>query len=384
MIVQEPASEPPGLEPVLRSHRVAIGGYTLTNKGLVRTSRTEIDVVGARTEVAELAGVAQPDLLLINDDDLTFAKTRLDERSLRTAVEHIGDLTNSLPRALIWGAAWDMTRDAEMSTGDFLTLALSGLPSESDVGVVQQVIRQVKAAIDMYAQPDHRAGYLTRLADALLALAEAAEPGSDHQLAFVRGWLGAATSSEHLSKLTSLLDGTEVLKGLTVDADMRWTMLQRLIATGAVGPEAIDDEAQRDHTATGQRQAAYARAAVPTAEAKEAAWSAIMTPDALPNALLEATVGGFVQPDQRELQAAFTDRYFEALPVVWATRTNEIAQTVVQGLYPALIVDTDTVERTDAFLSANGDLAFGARRLVTEGADGVRRALRARAADLGS
>ena len=384
VIVQEPASEPPGLEPVLRSHRVAIGGYTLTNKGLVRTSRTEIDVVGARTEVAELAGVAQPDLLLINDDDLTFAKTRLDERSLRTAVEHIGDLTNSLPRALIWGAAWDMTRDAEMSTGDFLTLALSGLPSESDVGVVQQVIRQVKAAIDMYAQPDHRAGYLTRLADALLALAEAAEPGSDHQLAFVRGWLGAATSSEHLSKLTSLLDGTEVLKGLTVDADMRWTMLQRLIATGAVGPEAIDDEAQRDHTATGQRQAAYARAAVPTAEAKEAAWSAIMTPDALPNALLEATVGGFVQPDQRELQAAFTDRYFEALPVVWATRTNEIAQTVVQGLYPALIVDTDTVERTDAFLSANGDLAFGARRLVTEGADGVRRALRARAADLGS
>ena len=334
--------------------------------------------------MAELAGVAQPDLLLINDDDLTFAKTRLDERSLRTAVEHIGDLTNSLPRALIWGAAWDMTRDAEMSTGDFLTLALSGLPSESDVGVVQQVIRQVKAAIDMYAQPDHRAGYLTRLADALLALAEAAEPGSDHQLAFVRGWLGAATSSEHLSKLTSLLDGTEVLKGLTVDADMRWTMLQRLIATGAVGPEAIDDEAQRDHTATGQRQAAYARAAVPTAEAKEAAWSAIMTPDALPNALLEATVGGFVQPDQRELQAAFTDRYFEALPVVWATRTNEIAQTVVQGLYPALIVDTDTVERTDAFLSANGDLAFGARRLVTEGADGVRRALRARAADLGS
>jgi len=103
VIVQEPPSEPPGLEPVLRSHRVAIGAYTLTGGSVVRTARVEIDVVGARTEVSELAGLTQPDLLLLNDDDLTFAKTRLDERSLRTAIAHIGDLTDSLPRALIWG-----------------------------------------------------------------------------------------------------------------------------------------------------------------------------------------------------------------------------------------------------------------------------------------
>ena len=380
-VIQEPATEPPGLDPVLRSHRVAIGCYSLTAEGLVRTRRVEIDVVGERTDVTDLVGVDQPDLLLINDDDLTFAKTRLDDRSLRTAVEHLGDLTASLPRALIWGAAWDMTRDAEMSTGDFLRLALSGLPSEGDVGVVQQVLRQVKAAIDMYAQPDHRDDYLSRLTDALHELAESAVPGSDHQLAFVRGWISAARTPQHLERLAALLHGDAVLDGLTVDADLRWTMLQRLVATGAVGADAIDEESLRDRTATGQRQAAYARAAIPTSEAKEAAWAAIMTPDALPNALLEATVGGFAQADQRDLQAAFTDRYFEAIPTVWTTRTHEIAQTVVQGLYPALLVEADTVSRTEAFLSENDQLAFGARRLVTEGADGVQRALRAREAD---
>ena len=381
VIVQEPPSEPPGLDPVLRSHRVAIGAYTLTGGSLVRTARVEIDVVGARTEVSELAGLTQPDLLLLNDDDLTFAKTRLDERSLRTAIAHIGDLTDSLPRALIWGSVWDMTRDAEMSTGAFLTLAIAGLQHEGDVGVVQQVLRQVKASLDMYARPDNRAGYLSRLADALRSLAQADAPGSDHQLAFVRGWIASASTPDHLGQLGDLLDGKDVLHGLVVDADLRWSMLQRLVATGNRDTDAIDAESRRDHTATGQRQAAFARASIPTIEAKEIAWTAMMTPDALPNSLLEATLGGFVNADQRALQAQFTERYFDAVPGVWAGRTSEVAQSIVQGLYPALLVDAATVERTERFLDENPSLSFGARRLVAEGADGVSRALRARLAD---
>jgi len=275
-----------------------------------------------------------------------------------------------------------MPRDAEMSTGDFLSLALAGLPHESDVGVVQQVLRQVKASVDMYAAPENRDGYLLRLADSMRALSVAAEPGSDHQLAFVRGWVAAASTPEHLAAVGAILDGTETLPGLTVDADLRWTLLQRLVVRGARSRADIDAEAERDRTATGQRQAAFARAGLPTPEAKELAWTAVMTPDALPNALLEATVLGFVNADQRDLQAAFTERYFEAVPQVWQSRTSEMAQTIVTGLYPALLVDPATVDRTEQFLSDNAELAYGARRLVAEGADGVRRALRARAADL--
>ena len=83
----------------------------------------------------------------------------------------------------------------------------------------------------------------------------------------------------------------------------------------------------------------------------------------------------------RELQQAFVERYFQSVPQIWEERTSDSAQTIVQGLYPALLIDQTTVDRTDAFLAENSDLAFGARRLVAEGADGVRRALRARAAD---
>ena len=142
-ILQEPPTSPEGIEPILRSHRMAIGLYDLNDGVLTRRERIELDVVGARTEVPQLIGTRQPDLVLLNDDDLTFTKIRLDERSWATAVDHLGQIDDSLARALVWGAAWDMTRDAEVSTGDYLSLVLSGVGVESDIGVVQVILRQL-------------------------------------------------------------------------------------------------------------------------------------------------------------------------------------------------------------------------------------------------
>ncbi|MDO8309634.1 MAG: aminopeptidase N [Actinomycetota bacterium] len=378
-IEQEPPSSPEGVAATLRSHRIALGLYDLGTEGLVLRERIELDVIGARTEVAQLAGVAQPDLLLVNDGDLTFAKVRLDTRSWLTATEHLGDLNDPLARALIWGAAWDMTRDAEASTGDFLRLVLSGIGRESDVGVVQGVLRQLRLAIDQFAAPENRTGYLSRLADATRALAEAAAPGSDHQLAFARAFVGAATDGAQLDAVAALLDGSLVWEGLAIDTDLRWFLLQRLAATGRAEVDAIERELDSDDTATGRRQAALARAARPTAEAKELAWADIVDRTDLPNAILEATIGGFVQGDQLDLLRPYRSRYFESLPRVWQERTTEMAQDITVGMYPMLLVDDETIAATDAYLS--GELNAGQRRLIGEGRDGVLRAMRARARD---
>ena len=346
---------------------------------LIRRERLEIDVTGARTDVPQLTGIRQPDLLLVNDDDLTFAKIRLDERSWATATEHLGDLVDPLPRALVWGAAWDMTRDAEASTGDFLRLVLSGIGRETDIGVVQGVLRQLKSAIDQFAAPENRPAYLDRLAEAARTHAQAAEPGSDHQLAFTRAFVSAAASEAQLDVVAGLLDGSVVWPGLAVDTDLRWFLLQRLVAHGRFEDDRIQLELDSDDTATGRRQAAVARAARPTAVAKELAWAEIVDRTDLPNAIMDATIGGFVQPDQVDLLRAYRDRYFEVLPRVWAERTMEMAQSITMGLYPMLLVDDETVAATDACLA--GDLNSAARRLVGEGRDGVLRAMRARAKD---
>lgn len=129
-----------------------------------------------------------------------------------------------------------------------------------------------------------------------------------------------------------------------------------------------------------ERHAATARAARPTPEAKAEAWSQVVESDKLPNALQEAVIAGFVQTDQRDLLAAYTDKYFEVVKEIWESRSHEIAQQIAVGLYPAVQVSTDTLHRTDTWLTAAEPNA-ALRRLVSESRSGIERALRAQAAD---
>jgi len=372
--------EAPEQWPTLRSHRVAVGLYDLVDGVLRRTSRVELDVVGATTEVPELVGRPQPDLVLVNDDDLAYAKIRLDERSLTTLVAHVADFEESLPRALCWSAAWDMTRDAELPARDYVALVLSGVRAETDIGVVQSLLRQVSAALTQFADPAWAPTGRAQLAAVAQEALQAAEPGSDLQLVWARALASTATSAEHVALLRGLLDGSGTVAGLAVDADLRWHLLVRLVVLGEAGLPEIEAEQQRDATAAGERHAAAARAARPTAEAKADAWHAAVEDDDLPNAVQSAVIGGFAQPEQLALLESWVEPYFDVLDRVWRTRTAEMAQSVVVGLYPALLVSRALVERTDAYLGG-ADVPPALRRLLLEGRDGVVRALRARKRD---
>lgn len=381
-VLQEAPELPAGAkgEPTLRPHRIAIGCYDLQDGRLVRTSRIELDIDGARTEVSFPQGTPRPAVFLLNDDDLSYAKVRLDEESLKTVTAHIGDFTESLPRALCWASAWDMTRDGELATRDYLALVLSGIGKESDIGVVQSLHRQVKLAVDLYADPAWRDQGLATWTEAALEHLRAAEPGSDHQLAWARAFAATARTEGQLTYLSALLDGSAELKGLAVDTELRWAFLERLVATGVAGEPAIAAELERDKTAAGERHAATARAARPTAEAKAGAWASVVEGDSLPNAVQEAMIGGFVQIDQRELLAPYTAKYFAAVKEVWGTRSHEIAQQIAVGLYPSLQVSEETLAATDAWL-ASAEPNAALRRLVSESRAGVERALKAQAAD---
>ncbi|GAA3229480.1 aminopeptidase N [Actinocorallia longicatena] len=365
--------------PTLRSHRVAIGLYDRTAEGLVRRKRVELDVVGARTEVGELVGERRPDLVLVNDDDLTYAKIRLDENSLQTLVSSIGEIRESLPRALAWSAAWDMTRDAELATRDYVKLLLSGIAGVTDISVTQTLLRQGRLAITQYADPAWRAEGLSLLADALHDLARGAEAGSDLQLNYVQAFAGSATSDAHLGYVRALLDGTEVLDGLQVDTDLRWGLLRRLVVNGKAGEAEIRAEHERDATAAGERHAAALTAAIPTAEAKEAAWQRIIG-GKLPNAVFRATIGGFVEPDQADLLKPYGEKYFQEVGRIWKEWSSDMSQTFAEVAYPFLNISQETIDRTERYI-ADEKPPSALLRLLSEGRDGVRRALRAREKD---
>lgn len=379
-IVQEPPQIPPGLPQILRNHRIGIGLYSLVENGLEKTAELEVDIEGASTPVPQLTGVKQPDLLLLNDGDLTFAKIRLDEKSLSTVSNHIAQLEDALARTLIWGAAWDMTRDAEISVSRFVELVTSGITKEPDIAVVQTLVRQTELAIEQFAAPEHRIGYRTKLADLMWQGAEHADAGSDHQLAFLRAFVALAVTDQQLDYVSELLDGDRRLPGMTIDTELRWLMVLSLATAGRDADLRIETELERDATATGRRRAATARAARPTPEAKASAWNDMVIRQELPNAVLEATIAGFAQSGQEDLLAEFADRYFETVPQIWQQRTPETAATLTASLYPYLLVEPKTVAAADRLL-ANDSLHPSARRLVSEGRDSTLRAMRAQKLD---
>ncbi|NKX56155.1 aminopeptidase N [Arthrobacter mobilis] len=368
--------------PTLRRHRLAVGFYNLDAEGkLVRTHRTELDVDGERTEVPELAGLPRPALVLLNDDDLAYAKIRLDEHSLATSKTHLKDFAESLPRTLVWTSAWDATRDGETPARAYVELVLNNIAYETDSSVVMVLLRQLATTLTYYVRPEDRERLSTAAADRLWELSDQAPAGSDPQLQFVKAFAGLARTGGQLDIVAGLLSGERILEGLTVDADLRWELLTSLVAGGRAGQAEIDAELGRDATATGQRAAALAKAAIPTAEAKAAAWDAVVVAGDLPNATQQSVITGFNRVHEPSLLEPYADKYFAAVREVWATRTHEIAQQIVVGLYPSRLTTQETVERTDRFLDGLGDAVPALRRLVLENRDGVVRALKAQAAD---
>ena len=366
--------------PTLRSHRIAIGLYDRVGARLVRRDRLELDVVGARTAVPALVGVPAPDLLLLNDDDLTWAKIRLDQRSLRTALDGwLCRIDDPLPRALLWAATWDMVRDAELAPGDYLALVFESVAPEREISLVQDILNRARQAIDVYGRPDARDKRLAALAARCLELLDEAEAGGDLQLAYARAYAGAVARPADVERVSGWLDGAGVPEGLAVDTELRWLIVRRLAAIGAIGEAEIAAEHARDQTSSGAEWAAVARASLPTQAAKAEAWEAIFADGSLSNNLVRAAIRGFWQPDQGALWAPYAARYFAVLADVWRTRTPVMAEEITEGMFPAVAVSADTVRLADDALA--GDRAPGQRRLLVEGRADLERALRARAAD---
>jgi aminopeptidase N len=336
--------------PVLRPHRLAVGLYRRTDAGLVRTERFEVDIDGPRTELAELVGATQPDLVLLNDDDLTYAKIRLDERSRATLVESIDQLSESLPRALAWGATWDMTRDAEMPASQYVGIVLKGIRAETDLTGVRSLLGQATTAINNYAVPENRAALRAQYEDALADLLAGAAAGSDHQLAFARAYIGGVFSGAGADRLAGWLDGNGLPDGLVVDTDLRWTLIIALARLGRLDGDAIDDELTRDSTITGQERAAQARAARPTAEAKEAAWRIAVESEDTPNETQFRTILGFQQPGQEELLRPYVGKYLSAAKDVYTRLGSSMGENVLVYLSPRNLAETSTLDALTGWL----------------------------------
>ncbi|NCW76040.1 MAG: aminopeptidase N [Actinobacteria bacterium] len=378
-IKQEPPLIPAG-STEKRPHRMAVGLYDLKGDVLSRRTSVELDVAGELTSVDKLKGEKVADLLLINDKDLSYAKIRFDQRSIETLKSHLGKLNDNLSRALCWSAAWDMLRDAEISSSDFIDIAIAGLPGEDDITTVTALGNQLSSAIEVYAAPKNRDSLREKIATVMGDLLERAKPGSDFQLQFARFFASLAHTQAQGAKIRELLDGK--LNGLTIDADLRWHLLICLVERGLAGVSEIDAELQRDNTLTGQLARERCLAAQPNLEAKEKAFKTATENFEISNWMRLSAIQGFARPLHRDFHAKFIDRYFGLILDIYNTKSYEDSSNIIDLLFPSYVVSNETLAKTDAWLTSTGKDAHPTlRRHVLEAKDSLVRALKVQAVD---
>ncbi|WP_406305615.1 aminopeptidase N [Streptomyces sp. NBC_00885] len=361
-----------------RPHRIAVGAYDndpVHTGRLVLRDRLELDIPqnGSGPHPGR-----RPALVLLNDGDASYAKVRLDATSWDTAVRSLSGIPDPLTRTVVWNAARDMVRDGELVPAAYLEAARAHLPRETDLAVVQGVLAFAATQLaDRYLPADERPAALGAIRGICRDLLRRTEDGSEPglRLTAVRHFIDAAAQPETLQEWIG--DGS-VPGGPELDPELRWRILYRLAVLGASDEAAIAAELHRDPSATGQEGAARCRAALPTAEAKTAAWQRLFTDNLLSNYLFSATAQGFWQPEQADLVREYVARYYPDSVALAARRGPAIAEAAGRYAFPLHAVDEESLTLGEECLR-NTDMIPALRRKLVDQLDDLRRALSVRA-----
>lgn len=286
-------------------------------------------------------------------------------------------IPDALTRAVIWNALRDMVRDGDLAPADYLEIAHAHLVDETELALVQGVLGFARTQIaDRYVTDEARPAALATICEIARALLRRTEDGEAPglRLTAVRAFIDSATTPD---KIASWLDEGTVHGGPELDPELRWRILARLAVLGAADEPTIAAERERDPSATGQEGAARCRAALPTAEAKAAAWSALFDTDDLSNYLFTATAQGFWQPEQAELVREYVPRFYPAAIALGARRGAAMAEAAGRHAFPSYAIDPESLALGEHHLTSDPMVPALHRKLVDQ-LDDLRRALKAR------
>jgi aminopeptidase N len=373
------AQTAPKTQPVLRPHRIRLGRFDWSGQELVRVGGVELDIEGPQTEVAELVGTPQPALLLPNDGDLTYAKIRLDQLSLATAEHHLSSVTDDLARALIWDLSWDMVRDLELPAHRFSRMVARHIAKEADTTLVSSVLANFRTATRRYGAPRRGLGLEEGLATEAWQAMSRCEPGSNDQTVWLRAFVGLAASDAQVLLCRGFFDGRDVPAGVSVDAELRWLLVQSLAARGAADEAEIRRALAADPSSTGLVRAEAARAARPTAAAKAAAFARLTSPEITVEESRSVSIG-LAGVRHEELLAPYVDQLPQMFDDSLANRGAEFTINLGNWL-PASIPPSPELVVCCQDNLARKDLDPVLRRIFADLLEDTERFLRARLLD---
>lgn len=361
----------------IRPHRLVVSGYNLVNDKMEKTIRVELDVKDENTEIVDFVGKKRPDIVLINDEDLTYSKVRMDNKSLDFAIKNIDKFTQTLPRTLILANAWDMLRDGEFKPTNYVKLAMLALEVETDSSAVRMLLNQINACLYNYMAVENRDILQNEVFEFLKNKVQISKNKPDFQLQCVRSLTSIAQNKKQYDFLYELLNEKTHIDGVIIDHDLRWQLVIALSEGGYIDANDIKTELNNDNTVTGNQNAQCALASIPTSESKTAVWNRIMNDYSIPNDTLNSMMDGFVNVTDRSLIVSYYDEYFEKLEEIWENRTVAVACSIIETLFPIMLtgmgLSCDPIQCAEKWLNDKKQAAPALRRVIIECLDDAKR-----------
>ena len=328
------ATPPDGRSPL--PHRLQIGGYAIRGEGLTLVETLSVEVAGERTQVD---GGTSADLLLVNDEDLTFATVRTDPDSLEFLLSRGGELPTAVGRTLAFTTAWGLLYDGELTAGQFVDCGVGVLTHETADSVIEPLLGRLIEAADHWAPPAVRDSLLSRVADLCISLAD--KPG--RRVAALRGLAQSATTAVQL----------EALATHATDPDLRWRRLIRLAELDQLDESEVESLLSEDPNPDAWVNALRARTARPAAEAKALAWQAVMVDRRVPQDVLGRVGRSFWRPGQEELLTPYAEKFLESLPEL-GDAGMLFALILSRGFYPAVGGEDQFLDRLGVAAGEDG------------------------------
>lgn len=361
---------------VLRPHRVTVSTWRAAGGTLERTHAFDVRIDGESTPIdpqgvlAIPGGAASVDLVVVNDDDLTYAISRLDERSTDVALTYVGTIEIPITRAVVWASLWNAVRDGLLDPRRFIVAVLGAVPAETEPAVRDRLLLFVSEALSAFLPGRHR----TEVHDQVLATtARLARETTDQDAwrSYMRACIAefAARGGEEFASTVAGLASSD-------NPDIAWRARRALAARGLTNEEAIIAWRDADGSGEAARMSVEALASLPEESARAKAWASVRS-DTLSNDYLSATLAG-LQSSSWEGNSGIDDALAH-MRTYWESHTIGMSLRYVSGVLN-VSVDIDregsveaSVGALHSWLDANEDAPTQLRRIVVEHLDDFQR-----------
>jgi aminopeptidase N len=341
--------------------------------------RLPVALDSERTVVALPRRASPPAFAFANADDYAYALVLPDDRTVAWLEQHIGSVEDSFLRAMLWGALWDLVREARLDPARYASLALRELPKESDEQIVSGVLGRVGRAIVAYLPAPRRDSALASVEQALRAGAANASRPYGFRKPYLDTYIRVAGTPAALSHLNAMLDSSEAA-GAPLRPPTRWAIVNALLERRAPsGERRFADEARSDSGSEGKRRAFVAGAARPDADVKREYFQRYFADEALNEDWVTASLEGFNSVRQTELTRPYLIPALDSLRWIQANRRIFFLGSWLTSFLEGQ-TSAESLIAVDRFLNEHPDLPRDLREKVLQAEDELTRTVRIRGA----